>query len=245
MLMSLRNHLVLKSWKTSFTLPLVSLLKIIIPRKFTRYRMTLLTDYRISPFRLLQWSSCCTFTHNMIRVNKNVKFFKTEVNWSKRSLYTPEILSPPLLPCTRKTLFTSTDWYFSTSLLYLFEAGSVPFCFMSREGSLKSTSNISKVAFVLKDASSCWADVPSRSTKAEQVGTILKAQDTKKATHWKPVLDSQHDLGCAHWRRGHVWVQQKEEPTVTTKTLKERNLNLSKKFWAPWSLLHKYLSLLG
>lgn len=52
---------------------------------------------------------------------------------------------------------------------------------MSREGSLKSTSNISKVAFVLKDASSCWADVPSRNTKVKQVGTFFKRTRYKKS----------------------------------------------------------------
>lgn len=73
---------------------------------------------------------------------------------------------------------------------YLFEAGSVPFCFMSREGSLKSTSNISKVAFVLKDASSCWADVPSRSTRV-----VLRIGHFFKMTRYKQGsgnLSSQH-----------------------------------------------------
>lgn len=70
----------LKSWKVSFNLPLVSLLEIISPSKLTQDRATLLTDYHVSPLRFLQWSNCTTFTLNIICVNKNVQFLKTEVN---------------------------------------------------------------------------------------------------------------------------------------------------------------------
>ena len=48
-----------------------------------------------------------------------------------------------------------------------------------------------------------------------------RPQDTKRATHWKPILDSQHNLGCVRSRGGHVWMPQKEEPTIMTKILKK------------------------
>lgn len=44
--------------------------------------------------------------------------------------------------------------------MYLFVVGKDPLSCMSREGSEKSVSNISMAAVVLKEASSCCADVP-------------------------------------------------------------------------------------
>lgn len=44
----------------------------------------------------------------------------------------------------------------------------MPLRFKSREGSLKSTSKISNVPFVLKEASSCCADVPRHKKSQEE-----------------------------------------------------------------------------
>lgn len=52
------------------------------------------------------------------------------------------------------------------SLNYLFDVGNDPLSCISSEGSEKSTSNISRAAVVLKEASSCCADVP----KARYIG---------------------------------------------------------------------------
>lgn len=40
--------------------------------------------------------------------------------------------------------------------------------FKSKEGSLKSTSKISNVLLVLKEASGCWADVPRHKKSQEE-----------------------------------------------------------------------------
>lgn len=45
-------------------------------------------------------------------------------------------------------------------VVYLFVVGKEPLSCMSNEGSEKSSSNISRAAVVLNEASSCWADVP-------------------------------------------------------------------------------------
>lgn len=101
---------------------------------------------------------------------------------------------------------------------YLFEAGSVPFCFMSREGSLKSTSNISKVAFVLKDASSCWADVPSRSTRVVlRTDTFSRSLYINKALVNLVVNTS--SVLCLF--RERTYASTSDTGTSTTETLKE------------------------
>lgn len=74
---------------------------------------------------------------------------QVQTNHTKGLFHVPHVTVPHTAP-------------FSYNTAYLCEEENVAQLFISSEGSAKSNSNISREAFVLKVASSCWADVPVR-----------------------------------------------------------------------------------
>lgn len=78
----------------------------------------------------------------------------------------------------------------AVQILYLLEAERIPLRCKSKEGSLKSTSKISNVPFVLKEASSCWADVPRQKRSKEEAAYEQQ---------------NKHEIG------GYKWLESGEE----------------------------------
>lgn len=71
---------------------------------------------------------------------------------------------------------------FSYNTAYLCEEENVAQLFISREGSAKSNSNISREALVLKVASSCWAEVPVRKQAWQWEGHNTQSSNCKCST---------------------------------------------------------------
>lgn len=93
-----------------------------------------------------------------------------------------EVVFPHAAPVTVPQLLL----FLYNPTTYLQEEEKVAHNFISSEGSDKSNSNISREAFVLKVASSCWADVPAKTCTWQQESHDMQKSKCKSST-WRAI----------------------------------------------------------